>query len=172
MGRFFTCAYLKPKDETGSPLQERLAAKLLHEGFEPSEVPADRWLALLSTKGSPWCFLLDSDTALDAPNAPDLRKAARKMAKATDCDVVCAEVVDSDAMAVLFCGGGVEDIVVCGLADGYDKSLCVTPCCPALMKFRMVRLSLPCWCQNTGACCKEFLCCFDYKEWPNRRVRI
>lgn len=124
MGRTFTCAYLKPKDDTGSTLQARLKAKLLREGFEPSEEPAERWLALLTTEGSPWCFLLDSDTALDAPNAPELRKAARKMAKATDCDVVSAEVLDSDAMAMVFCGGGAEDIVVCGLADGYGNLGC------------------------------------------------
>lgn len=123
MGRTLTCTYLKPRGEAGDALPVRLNATLLREGFSPSEEPADRWIALLSTKDSPWWFMLDSDSAMEAPFVPELRKTARKLAKTMDCDVLCAEVVDSDAFAVLF-SGGKEDIVVRDAGGAYDNLGC------------------------------------------------
>jgi len=124
MGRFLTCAYLRPRDASGGPLTERLTAKLLREGFEPVEEPADRWLALLSTQGSPWVFLLDSDNAMEDTGVSELRKEARKLAKAAGSEVLYATVVDSDAFAVMFCGDGVTDIVVRDPGGGYGNLGC------------------------------------------------
>ena len=124
MGRFLTCAYLRPRDESGGPLPERLAAKLLREGFKPSAEPADRWLALLSKEGSPWVFLLDSGNALEDTGVPELRKEARKLSKTMGCDALCATAMDSDAFALTFCGDSAADVVVRDPGCGYDNLGC------------------------------------------------
>ncbi|MCL2531389.1 MAG: hypothetical protein FWE40_04460 [Oscillospiraceae bacterium] len=109
MGMSFTCAWLK-SNQPQLPLQ--LTANMQREGYTPCETPADRHLTLLAAEHSPWVFLLDSHTVDYPPDGSQLRKTTRKLAKALACDVLAAEVVTSDALAVVLCASAGEDVLV------------------------------------------------------------
>lgn len=85
------------------------------------EQSGQRVVFVIDPPESPWITLWEEGEMAQAPWLHNLRPAVRRLAKAANCTVLAAQVLDSDmSVCLLRLPGGAENLLVRGIADEYD----------------------------------------------------